>query len=79
MRMMLLLTICLCLDLAALSEHFLNQFERQFGRGITGLSVSALKQLKGYSWPGNVRELENILERAAAFANDGCIDVIDLG
>jgi two-component system response regulator PilR (NtrC family) len=25
-----------------------------------------------------VRELENILERAAAFANDACIDVIDL-
>ena len=32
-----------------------------------------------YDFPGNVRELENILERAAAFANDGCIDVIDLG
>lgn len=48
-------------DLAALCEYFLNQLERQSGRGITGLSLSALKQLKSYSWPGNLRELQNML------------------
>nr|WP_315469426.1 sigma-54 dependent transcriptional regulator [uncultured Undibacterium sp.] len=43
------------------------------------LNQAALSALQAYDFPGNVRELENILERAAAFANDGCIDVIDLG
>lgn len=43
------------------------------------LNQAALAALQSYDFPGNVRELENILERAAAFANDGCIDVIDLG
>ncbi len=43
------------------------------------LHPDALAALQAYDFPGNVRELENILERAAAFANDGCIDVIDLG
>lgn len=43
------------------------------------LNEAALSALQNYDFPGNVRELENILERAAAFANDGCIDVIDLG
>ncbi|MBC3874732.1 sigma-54-dependent Fis family transcriptional regulator [Undibacterium sp. LX15W] len=43
------------------------------------LNQAALAALQAYDFPGNVRELENILERAAAFANDGCIDVIDLG
>lgn len=43
------------------------------------LNPAALAALHAYDFPGNVRELENILERAAAFANDGCIDVIDLG
>lgn len=43
------------------------------------LNPQALAALQQYDFPGNVRELENILERAAAFANDGCIDVIDLG
>lgn len=43
------------------------------------LSAPALQALQHYDFPGNVRELENILERAAAFANDACIDVLDLG
>ncbi len=43
------------------------------------LNQQAMAALQQYDFPGNVRELENILERAAAFANDGCIDVIDLG
>lgn len=43
------------------------------------LNQASLLALQSYDFPGNVRELENILERAAAFANDGCIDVIDLG
>lgn len=43
------------------------------------LNEQSLLALQSYDFPGNVRELENILERAAAFANDGCIDVIDLG
>ncbi len=43
------------------------------------LGASALEVLRQYSFPGNVRELENILERALAFANDGLIEVADLG
>ncbi|MES2049759.1 MAG: sigma-54 dependent transcriptional regulator [Pseudomonadota bacterium] len=42
------------------------------------LHETALEALKEYDFPGNVRELENILERAVAFANDGCIEVSDL-
>jgi two-component system response regulator PilR (NtrC family) len=43
------------------------------------LAPSALAALRAYHFPGNVRELENILERALAFANDGVIEVADLG
>jgi two-component system response regulator PilR (NtrC family) len=42
------------------------------------LHATALQALGEYDFPGNVRELENILERAVAFANDGCIEVSDL-
>ncbi len=43
------------------------------------LAPDALEALCRYRFPGNVRELENILERALAFANDGIVELADLG
>jgi transcriptional regulator of acetoin/glycerol metabolism len=60
-------------DLAALCSHFLDLLERQFGRGIQGLSVAALDKLKAYSWPGNVRELQNLLRYLYAAAAPGSL------
>jgi two-component system response regulator PilR (NtrC family) len=61
-------------DIADLSAGIL----RKFAGGDVTLSPAALQALRAYDFPGNVRELENILERALAFANDGCIQVADL-
>ena len=47
--------------------------------GPVTLAPAAMDALCTYAFPGNVRELENILERALAFANDGVIEVADLG
>ncbi|ETR68870.1 MAG: two-component system, NtrC family, response regulator AtoC, partial [Candidatus Magnetoglobus multicellularis str. Araruama] len=48
-------------DIASLCQFFLDQLERKMGRGIIGLSQSALQKLKQYEWPGNVRELQHTL------------------
>jgi transcriptional regulator with PAS, ATPase and Fis domain len=42
------------------------------------LTPEAMAALLAYAWPGNVRELENTLERLAATASGGVIDVGDL-
>lgn len=55
----------------------LSVFSPQAGQAT--LTPAALAALREYAFPGNVRELENILERALAFANDGVIEVADLG
>ncbi|MFZ6872546.1 sigma-54-dependent transcriptional regulator [Undibacterium sp. Di27W] len=61
-------------DIIVLSRNILRKLT---GNDID-MSVEAIDALISYDFPGNVRELENILERAIAFANDGCIEVTDL-
>jgi DNA-binding NtrC family response regulator len=53
-------------DLPALSAHILNALEARFGRGVRGLSVSAVRALRAHGWPGNVRELQNVLRAVYA-------------
>jgi DNA-binding NtrC family response regulator len=48
-----------------LSETFLQEIGRSFGRPAAGLTREARQALLQYEWPGNVRELRNVLERAA--------------
>jgi transcriptional regulator with PAS, ATPase and Fis domain len=61
-------------DIMALSEVFLGEIARSFGRPPAGLTKHARQTLLDHDWPGNVRELRNALERAAILADGGLID-----
>jgi two-component system nitrogen regulation response regulator NtrX len=50
-------------DIPALTNHFLGEFARAYGRRPKHLSGPALEVLLRYRWPGNVRELKNLVER----------------
>jgi len=50
-------------DIPLLVDHFIERFNKEFGRKVTGLSEEALDRLVAYPWPGNVRELRNVIER----------------
>ena len=52
-------------DILELSEAFLEDIARSFGRPPAGLTRDAREALLRHDWPGNVRELRNALERAA--------------
>jgi transcriptional regulator with GAF, ATPase, and Fis domain len=60
-------------DILPLSEAFLEQIGRTFGRPPSGLTRDAKEALMHYDWPGNVRELRNALERAAILCEGGLI------
>ena len=52
-------------DIVPLSDSFLQEIGRSFGRPAAALTREARAALLQYEWPGNVRELRNVLERAA--------------
>jgi transcriptional regulator with PAS, ATPase and Fis domain len=60
-------------DILPLSEVFLEDIGRLFGRPPAGLTRDARNALVQYHWPGNVRELHNALERAAILCEGGLI------
>ena len=55
-------------DIPLLVKHFLDKFNSELRKGVSGISEDALKVLLKYSWPGNVRELENVIQRAVTLA-----------
>jgi DNA-binding NtrC family response regulator len=65
-------------DIPLLAYHILNGIRQRGGRKVTAISRKAMELLTNYAFPGNVRELENLLQRAAAVAQDEIIRVSDL-
>jgi len=57
-------------DIIALARHFIDVFNKEFGKSVKDISASAEQFLLEYEWPGNVRELKNVIERAIILEND---------
>jgi len=57
-------------DTELLARHFLERFNRQFGKSIQAFSPEVWNVLKQYAWPGNIRELMHAVKRAVVLASD---------
>ncbi len=51
-------------DIELLANTFLDKFNVETGKYITGFTKQAMGAMNYYSWPGNIRELRNVVERA---------------
>lgn len=65
-------------DIPILVSYFIDQFNREKGKSISGISDIALEFFLKHSWPGNVRELQNMVERLVVLKEAGIIVVEDL-
>jgi sigma-54 dependent transcriptional regulator, acetoin dehydrogenase operon transcriptional activator AcoR len=65
-------------DIPLLVDRFIERFNHQKGRTVTGLSRDSLAALMLHDWPGNVRELENAIEHAFVLCRENFIRVDDL-
>jgi DNA-binding NtrC family response regulator len=51
-------------DIPSMVGHFIQRFNAQEGRSVTGASRETMDLLLAQDWPGNVRQLENAVFRA---------------
>ncbi|WP_432664331.1 sigma-54 dependent transcriptional regulator [Wukongibacter baidiensis] len=65
-------------DIPLLVEHFIQQYNKNFGRNVQGIEKEALESLMNYYWPGNVRELEHVIQRAIILCDGFKIKLRDL-
>ncbi|MFI5207241.1 MAG: sigma 54-interacting transcriptional regulator, partial [Gemmatimonadales bacterium] len=65
-------------DIMPLAKHFLEHFNREFGKRARELTPEAVQMLMAYDWPGNVRELRNVIERAVLLADGDRIGPAEL-
>jgi DNA-binding NtrC family response regulator len=65
-------------DIPGLIHVFLDQFNREMGRAVRGVTDAALERLLAYAWPGNVRELKNTMEHLVLMCGGERIDEEDL-
>ena len=65
-------------DIDPIVDHVLNVIQRRSPNAAPiGVSLEALRWLRGQEWPGNVRELINAVERAAALADHEVLTASD--
>jgi two-component system, NtrC family, response regulator AtoC len=65
-------------DIPLLVRHFVDEFNRKLGLGVTGVEPEGMRLLLEYPWPGNIRELQNSIERAMVLADGDRIDAADI-
>ncbi len=65
-------------DIALLSQYFLEKYNAQGGRQLTGFTAEALDELAGFLWPENVDQLSEVVEVACRCATGTVVDVEDL-
>lgn len=62
-------------DIMLLATSFVNEFNKKFGKKITGFDEKAIEMLYKYKWKGNIRELRNVIERVVLLETNSIISV----
>ncbi|MGB9839614.1 sigma-54 interaction domain-containing protein [Thermovenabulum sp.] len=60
-------------DIILLVNHFIEKYNKKFGKNIKGIDKKLMDLFLQYSWPGNIRELEHLIEGLMNCQDDGII------
>jgi two-component system, NtrC family, response regulator AtoC len=65
-------------DIEPLTKHFVETFNREFGKRVRHIDPQVLQVLRDYTWPGNVRELRNLIERSVLLTEGDTLEMSSL-
>ena len=65
-------------DIQYLIYHFIEKFNKIYGKNINEVDPKALNLMENYQYPGNIRELENLIERIVVLDKKDVIKASDL-
>ena len=60
-------------DILPLASVFINEFNKKFGKNISGFTNEASEIMQNYYWKGNIRELRNVIERVLLLESEQII------
>ncbi|NNE07194.1 MAG: sigma-54-dependent Fis family transcriptional regulator [Gemmatimonadetes bacterium] len=60
-------------DIPLLVDHFIEKYNRELRRKVTGVEPETMHSLMSYLWPGGIRELENVIERSMILCDSNVI------
>ncbi|MCK5740576.1 MAG: sigma-54-dependent Fis family transcriptional regulator, partial [Chlorobi bacterium] len=60
-------------DIIKIATDFINEFNKKFGKKVSGFTPEAAEIINSYGWRGNIRELRNVIERIVLLENDELI------
>ena len=66
-------------DIIMIATDFINEFNKKFGKKVSGFTPEAAEIINSYGWKGNIRELRNVIERIILLENDELITAESLG
>jgi two-component system response regulator AtoC len=61
-------------DIMLLATTFVQEFNKKFGKVVTGFTPDAAELLRNYGWKGNIRELRNVIERVVLLESNDIIN-----
>jgi DNA-binding NtrC family response regulator len=64
--------------IGALTLHFIQHYNRLFGKNIRFISRQALSVLMAYDWPGNVREFSHAIQSAVMLTDNELLEIAAL-
>lgn len=65
-------------DIPLLVSHFVNYYNRKFGKNFTCVNKRSMLALEAYNWPGNVRELKHTVERTVLTCKEKQLEFQDI-